>query len=107
MIGRTISHYKIDAELGRGGMGVVYRARDEKLHRPVALKLLSTEIFSHAERRARVLAEARAAAALNHPGIATIYEVGEEGEHIFIVMELVPGCTLRSLIAGAPLDARA
>jgi serine/threonine-protein kinase len=107
MIGRTISHYKIDAELGRGGMGVVYRARDEKLHRPVALKLLSTEIFSHAERRARVLAEARAAAALNHPGIATIYEVGEEGEHIFIVMELVPGNTLRSLIAGAPLDARA
>ena len=107
MIGRTISHYKIEAELGRGGMGVVYRARDEKLHRPVALKLLSSELASHAERRARLLAEARAAAALNHPGITTIYEVGEEGEQIFIVMELVAGKTLRSLLAAGPADPRA
>ena len=106
MIGRTISHYKIEAELGRGGMGVVYRARDEKLQRQVALKVLSSELFSHTERRARILAEARAAAALNHPGITTIYEVGEEGEHIFIVMEMVTGGTLRALMAAGPLDVR-
>src|SRR5712692_149599 len=106
MIGRTISHYRIEAELGRGGMGVVYRAHDEKLRRQVALKLLSSELASHAERRARLLAEARAAAALNHPGITTIYEVGEEGEQIFIVMELVAGKTLRSLIAAGRLEPR-
>lgn len=106
MIGRTISHYKIEAELGRGGMGVVYRARDEKLQRQVALKVLSGELFSHAERRARLLAEARAAAALNHPGITTIYEVGEEGEQIFIVMEMVSGGTMRALMAAGPPDVR-
>jgi serine/threonine-protein kinase len=106
MIGRTISHYRIEAELGRGGMGVVYRAFDEKLRRDVALKLLSSEIFSRSERRTRLFAEARAAAALNHPGIAVIYEVGEEGDQLFIVMELVTGSTLRSLVARGPLGAR-
>lgn len=106
MIGRTISHYKIEAELGRGGMGVVYRAQDVKLRRQVALKLLSGELFSHTERRARILAEARAAAALNHPGITTIYEVGEEGEHIFIVMELVAGTTLRDVLRDTRPDPR-
>lgn len=95
MIGRTISHYRIEAELGRGGMGVVYRALDEKLRRQVAIKLLSGGMASQSEHRARLLSEARAAAALNHPGITTIYEVGEADEHIFIVMELVTGSTLR------------
>lgn len=107
MIGTTISHYRIEAELGRGGMGVVYRAHDERLRRRVALKLLPDEVVSHAERRARILAEARAAAALNHPGITTIYEVGEDGEHIFIVMELVTGETLRARIAVGPTEPRA
>lgn len=104
MIGRTISHYRIESELGRGGMGVVYRAHDERLRRDVALKILPDEISSHAERRGRILSEARAASALNHPGITTIYEVGEEGEQLFIVMELVTGQTLRAILANGPLE---
>ncbi|HYM09413.1 MAG TPA: protein kinase, partial [Bryobacterales bacterium] len=95
MIGRTISHYRIEEELGRGGMGVVYRARDERLRRDVALKVLPDEMASRSQQRARILAEARAACALNHPVITTIYEVGEEGEQLFLVMELVAGKTLR------------
>ena len=103
MLGRTLSHYRIEAELGRGGMGVLYRAHDQRLRRPVALKLLANEITSSAG-RARLLAEARAAAALNHPGVVTVYEVGEEGEQVFIVMELVSGRTLRELIRVGPTD---
>ena len=80
-------------------MGVVYRAHDEFLRRKVALKLLTDASVTHAERRGRILAEARAASALNHPGITTIFEVGEDGEHIFIVMELLSGSTLRKLEA--------
>src|SRR5579864_5577104 len=95
----TISHYRIEQELGRGGMGVVYRAHDEFLRRKVALKLLADGSVNRAQRRDRILAEARAASALNHPGITTIFEVGEDGEHIFIVMELLSGCTLRRLEA--------
>ncbi len=104
MTGQTISHYRIEQELGKGGMGVVYRARDERLQRSVALKLLPEEMAGHAERRARILAEARAASALNHPGIITIYEVGEEGDQLFIVMELVAGQSLRSMIAQGPIE---
>jgi serine/threonine protein kinase len=107
MIGKTISHYKIEAELGHGGMGVVYRAHDQRLRRKVALKLLPEAIGSHAERRARVLAEARSASALNHPGITTIYEVGEHDEQVFIVMELVPGRPLRAVIAEGALEPKA
>jgi len=106
MIGRTLSHYRIEAELGRGGMGVVYRAYDERLRRSVALKVLPDEIARHADRRTRILAEARAAAALNHPSITTIYEVGEEREQLFIVMELVSGQTLRAMIAEGPVEPR-
>lgn len=106
MVGERISHYRIEQELGRGGMGVVYRAHDERLRRPVALKVLAGEVVSQAERRARILAEARAASALNHPGIMTIYEVGEEGELLFIVMELVSGKTLRTVIGEGPGDSR-
>jgi len=98
MIGRSLSHYRIEAELGRGGMGVVYRAFDERLRRPVALKVLAEEIAARADRRVRLLAEARAASPLNHPGIATIYDVGEEGDQLFLVMELVTGKTLRELL---------
>ena len=104
MIGQTISHYRIDAELGKGGMGVVYRAHDQRLRRDVALKVLSGAITDHGERRTRTLAEARAASALNHPGITTVYEVGEEGNHVFIVMELVTGSTLRREIAKGRMD---
>ena len=106
MIGQTISHYRIEAELGKGGMGIVYRAHDERLRRQVALKLLSGPITDHGERRARILAEARAASALNHPGITTIYEVGEEREHVFIVMELVAGSTLREEILKGRMEPR-
>jgi serine/threonine protein kinase/Tfp pilus assembly protein PilF len=101
-LGARISHYRLEAELGRGGMGVVYRARDERLARDVALKLL-LDVESDRDQRDRILAEARAAAALNHPGIVTIYEVGEDGARLFISMELVAGQTLRELSAAAPL----
>ena len=106
MIGQTISHYRISAELGRGGMGVVYRAHDERLLRSVAIKILSDATSGSAQTRSRILAEARAASNLQHPGITTIYEVGEDGESIFLVMELVEGRTLRSLLASGPLEPR-
>ena len=106
MIGRTISHYSNEAELGKGGMGVVYRAHDKRLRRSVAIKLLPHHIASLPERRVRILAEARAASALNHPGITTIYEVGEDGEHLFIVMQLISGDTLRKLISAGPMESR-
>jgi eukaryotic-like serine/threonine-protein kinase len=107
VIGTTISHYRIDTQLGKGGMGVVYRAHDQRLRRDVALKLLPAALAGHDDRRARLLAEARAASALNHPGITTIYEVGEDGEHVFIVMELVVGETLRAVISEGPMETRA
>ena len=95
MVGQRIGHYRIESEIGRGGMGVVYRAHDERLDRPVAVKVLTERNLGSVEIRTRILAEARAAAALNHPGILTIYEVGEEGTLVFLVMELVAGSTLR------------
>lgn len=107
MIGQTLAHYRILERIGTGGMGEVYRAQDDRLRRAVAIKVLPKEIASHAERRARILAEARAAAALNHPGIVTIYEVGEQDEQVFIVMELVAGKTLRELLLQGPLEAKA
>src|SRR5271169_3247069 len=104
MIGQTISHYRISAELGRGGMGVVYRAHDERLLRSVAIKILSDASSGSAETRSRMLAEARAASSLHHPGITTIYEVGEDGDSVFLVMELVEGRTVRLLLSDGPLD---
>ena len=103
MIGRTLSHFRIVAKIGEGGMGVVYRAEDEKLRRPVALKVLPPDRVGNEERRLRFLREARAAAAVTHPNIATIYEVGEAEGVVFIAMELVEGKSLRALIAGRPL----
>lgn len=99
MIGQTLSHYLITSELGRGGMGVVYRAHDQLLNRDVALKLMREDVINQSERRGRILAEARAASALNHPGITTIYDVGETVDHLFIVMELVLGQTLRDRLS--------
>jgi non-specific serine/threonine protein kinase len=103
MIGRTISHYHIEAELGRGGMGVVYRATDTKLGRSVALKLLPEEIAANPELRARLVAEARAAAALNHPHICTMHEVGEAEGRAYIAMEHVTGVPLSQMLARGAL----
>jgi serine/threonine-protein kinase len=93
-----VAHFRIVGRLGRGGMGIVYRAEDEKLRRMVALKTLPTASASEPERRARFMREARSAAALTHPNIATIYEVGEEDAGVYIAMELVEGETLRARI---------
>jgi two-component system LytT family response regulator len=99
MIGQTLSRYRIVEELGRGGMGVVYRARDPKLGRDVALKVLSRERLADPELRQRFLQEARALAALQHPGIAVIHEIDEADGVAFIAMELVPGERLSQLLA--------
>ncbi len=93
--GQTLSHYRIVAKIGEGGMGVVYRAEDTKLRRQVALKVLPPDLVANEERRLRFLREARTAAAINHPNIATIHEVDEADGVVFIAMELVEGKTLR------------
>jgi len=99
MIGTTISHYKVLSPLGQGGMGVVYLAEDTILHRKAVLKFLLPQYLAEPELNARLLREARAAAALNHPNIITIYEVGEASNQIFIAMEYVEGESLRDLLA--------
>ncbi len=95
---QTIAHYRIIELLGAGGMGAVYKAYDKKLDRVVALKLLPTEYISQQDRRRRFLQEARAASALNHPHILTVYEVGEDDGKPYIAMEYVEGETLRQKI---------
>ena len=102
--GRTLKNYRLDRLLGQGGMGMVYRAYDTRLHRPVAVKLLSTELTADEERKQRLLQEARAAARISHPTIAQIFNVDEEEGATFIVMELVEGKTVRELVQNRELD---
>jgi serine/threonine protein kinase len=106
VIGKTISHFHIVAKLGEGGMGVVYKAEDEKLGRPVALKVVRGGLGGGEEGRLRLIAEARTAAAVSHPNIAAIHEIDEADGVIFIAMEYVEGKTLRSVLGGRALEIR-
>src|SRR4051812_24972729 len=100
---RIASRYRIVERLGAGGMGVVYRAIDEHLRRPIALKFLAAESWNDADRLGRFRNEAHILSALNHPHIVTVYEVGQDGDTPFFVMELVDGETLRSRLKAGPL----
>jgi TolB-like protein/tRNA A-37 threonylcarbamoyl transferase component Bud32/cytochrome c-type biogenesis protein CcmH/NrfG len=101
--GQKLSHYRLVEKIGEGGMGVVWKARDEKLRRDIALKVLPSELVQDSERRRRLFREARSAAAINHPNIGTVHEVDDVEGTVFIAMELVDGKTLRSLLGRNPL----
>src|SRR5689334_4790805 len=102
----SLAQYKILERIGAGGMGEVFRARDTRLGRTVAIKILRAEIAADPDRRDRFMREAQATAALSHPNIAALYEVGEDQGQLFLAFEFVPGEPLKAVIAGRPLNPR-